>query len=131
VLDVRNNNWLFSVCWHKNFDSFVVIAVGALIERTLCATAGTSVSSPSRMGSRRGKASLITCERFGRRATSDTLLRRQPKLSEVHFWAPSSASSGHAALRLQSRPLRSSIERVREYGVVFEGPFFTQRKRSQ
>jgi hypothetical protein len=35
VFDVRNNNRLFSVCWHEDLDSFVVIADGALVERTL------------------------------------------------------------------------------------------------
>ena len=35
VLGVVNNNWLFAPSWHEDLDSVIVIAVGALIERTL------------------------------------------------------------------------------------------------
>ena len=35
VLDVVHDDRLFAPSWHKNFRCFVVIAVGALIERAL------------------------------------------------------------------------------------------------
>jgi hypothetical protein len=35
VLDVVNNNWLFAPSWHEDLHGFVVIAVGALVERAL------------------------------------------------------------------------------------------------
>ena len=35
MLDVVHDDRLFAPGWHKDFDGFVVIAVGALIERTL------------------------------------------------------------------------------------------------
>jgi hypothetical protein len=38
MLRVVNDNWLFAPSWHENFDSFIVIAVGALVERALYAS---------------------------------------------------------------------------------------------
>ena len=35
MLDVMNNNGLFASSWHENFDGFIVIAVGTLVERAL------------------------------------------------------------------------------------------------
>jgi hypothetical protein len=46
MLDVVRIHWLFAPSWHEDLDGFVFIAVGALIERTLCATPRSSNSLP-------------------------------------------------------------------------------------
>jgi hypothetical protein len=56
VLDVEHDDRLLSVCWHEDLDGFVIIADGALVERTLDAIGDAIYMGFARLSQRRSNS---------------------------------------------------------------------------